>query len=98
MEKFWEAAAAYKKYTEFTPDDPSGWLSLGVCYMQVGDYKSALEPLKKCVELKPDNSVAWYNLAIVYINLRNNRSAKQIYNKLVTLDPSLAERLKQYLR
>ncbi len=98
QKKFKEAAAAYKKYTEFTPDDPSGWLSIGVCYMQLKDHESALEPLKKCVELKPDNAVAWYNLAIVYINLKDNYSAKEVYNRLVTLDPSLAERLKKYLR
>jgi tetratricopeptide (TPR) repeat protein len=98
QKNFKEAAAAYKKYTGFSPDDPSGWLSVGVCYMQLKDHESALEPLKKCVELKPDNSVAWYNLAIVYINLKDNYSAKEVYNRLVTLDPSLAERLKKYLR
>jgi len=95
---FKEAAAAYKKYTEFTPDDPSGWLSIGVCYMQLKDHESALDPLKKCVELKADNAVAWYNLAIVYINLKDNYSAKEVYNRLLSLDPSLAERLKKYLR
>jgi Tfp pilus assembly protein PilF len=57
-----------------------------------------LEPLKKCVELKADNAVGWYNLAIVYINLKDNYSAKEVYNRLVSLDPSLAERLKKYLR
>jgi len=98
QKKYKEAAAAYKKYTEFAPEDPSGWLSIGVCYMQLKDFESALDPLKKCVELKPDNAVAWYNLAIVYINLKDNYSAKEVYNRLVTLDPSLAERLKKYLR
>ena len=98
QKKYKEAAAAYKKYTELTPDDPSGWLSIGVCYMQLKDHEAALEPLKKCVELKPDNPVAWFNLAIVYINLKDNFSAKEIYNKLVTLDPTLAERLKKYIR
>ena len=66
--------------------------------MQLKDHEAALEPLKKCVELKPDNPVAWFNLAIVYINLKDNFSAKEVYNKLVTLDPTLAERLKKYLR
>jgi len=98
QKKYKEAVAAYKKYAELTPDDPSGWLSIGVCYMQLKDHEAALEPLKKCVELKPDNPVAWFNLAIVYINLKDNFSAKEVYNKLVTLDPTLAERLKKYLR
>ena len=98
QKKFKEAAAAYKKYAEFSPDDPSGWLSIGVCYMQLKDHESALEPMKKSVELKPDNAVAQFNLAIVYINLKDNFSAKEIYNKLVTLDPTLAEKLKKYLR
>ncbi|MBE3125819.1 MAG: tetratricopeptide repeat protein [Acidobacteria bacterium] len=98
QKKFKEAAAAYKKYAEFSPDDPLGWLSIGVCYMQLKDHESALEPMKKSVELKPDNAVAQFNLAIVYINLKDNFSAKEIYNKLVTLDPTLAEKLKKYLR
>ncbi|MCX6568836.1 MAG: tetratricopeptide repeat protein [Candidatus Aminicenantes bacterium] len=98
QKKYNESAAAYKKYAELAPDDPSGWLSIGVCYMQLKNHEAALEPLKKCVDLKPDNPVAWFNLAIVYINLKDFYSAKEVYNRLVTLDPSLAERLKKYLR
>ena len=42
--------------------------------------------------------MALANLAIVYINLKDNYSAKEIYNKLLTLDPSMAEKLKKYIR
>jgi tetratricopeptide (TPR) repeat protein len=96
--KYREAAQAYQKYAEFQPDDPSGWLNVGVAYNQAKDYEAALEPLKKCVSLKPDDPYALVNLAIVYINLKDNYSAKEIYNKLVTLDPSLAEKIKKYIR
>jgi len=98
LKKYKEAAAAYEKYAELVPDDPSGWLSIGVAHMQGKNFEAALDPLKRCVELKPDNAVAQFNLAIVYINLKDNFSAKEIFNKLQTLDPSLAERLRKYIR
>ncbi len=98
LKKYKEAAETYKKYAELVPDDPSGWLSIGVAYMQGKNFEAALEPLKKCVEIKPDNAVAQFNLAIVYINLKDNFSAKEIFNKLQTLDPSLADRLRKYIR
>ena len=96
--KYREAAEAYRKYAELNPDDASGWLNIGVAYNQAKDYEAALEPLKKCVSLKPDDPYALVNLAIVYINLKDNYSAKEIYNKLLTLDPSLAEKIKKYIR
>ncbi len=96
--KYREAAEAYKEYAKLAPEDPSGWLNIGVAYNQAKDYEAALEPLKKCVELKPDDPYALVNLAIVYINLKDNYSAKEIYNKLLTLDPSLAEKIKKYIR
>ena len=96
--KYREAAEAYKKYAELQPEDASGWLNIGVAYNQAKDYEAALEPLKKCVQIKPDDPYALVNLAIVYINLKDNFSAKEIYNKLLTLDPSLAEKIKKYIR
>ena len=96
--KYKEAAEAYKKYVELAPEDPVGWLNIGVAYNQAKNYEAALEPLKKCVALKPDDPVALANLAIVYINLKDNYSAKEIYNRLLTLDPSMAEKLKKYIR
>jgi tetratricopeptide (TPR) repeat protein len=96
--KYREAADAYKKYVEIMPDDASGWLNIGVAYNQAKDYEAALEPLKKCVSLKPDDGYALVNLAIVYINLKDNYSAKDVYNKLLSVDPSLAEKIKKYIR
>jgi Tfp pilus assembly protein PilF len=81
-----------------SPDEPGGWLSLGVCYMYVKNFEAALEPIKKAVDLQPNNANAQFNLAIVYINLKDNLSAREVYKKLTTLDPGLAEKLKKYLR
>jgi tetratricopeptide (TPR) repeat protein len=105
QKKYREAIEPYKKYTELKPDDPVGWLNVGVSYMFIAsatksakDFELALEPMKKAVELKPDNANALYNLAIVYLNLKDNLSARDIYKKLAALDPTLAERLKKYLK
>lgn len=93
-----EAIDAYKKFTAMSPDEPGGWLSMGICYMYLKNFEAALDPMKRAVDLKPDNANAQFNLAIVYINLKDYLSAREIYKKLTTLDPSLAEKLRKYLR
>jgi tetratricopeptide (TPR) repeat protein len=98
QKKYKEAAEAYKKYSDLAPDDANGWLSLGVAQMYLKNYEGALEPLKKCVDLKPESAAAQFNLAIVYINLKDFLSAREVYKKLLALDPTLAEKLKKYLR
>jgi tetratricopeptide (TPR) repeat protein len=98
QKKYKDAIDAYKKYTSLASDEVNGWLSLGVSYMYAKDFEGALEPMKKCVELRPENASAQFNLAIVYINLKDYFSAREIYKKLATLDPTLADKLKKYLR
>jgi tetratricopeptide (TPR) repeat protein len=98
QKKYREAAEAYKKYTDLAPEDPNGWLSLGVSYMYLKNDEAALEPMRKCVELKPDNAAAQFNLGIIYVRLKDFLSARDVYKKLATLDPTLAEKLKKYLR
>ncbi len=80
------------------PNNPDGWFYIGIGYMQLKDFESALEPLKKTVEFKPDYGNALYNLAITYLNLHDNFSAREIHKKLTTINPSLAQKLKRFLR
>jgi tetratricopeptide (TPR) repeat protein len=43
-----------KEVTKRTPQDPQGYFDMGVAYIKVGDYGSAIPALKKALELNPD--------------------------------------------
>jgi len=78
MNRHQEATEAFKKYTELTPEDPSGWLNCGLEYMLLKNFEQALPYLERAVKLKPDDPMAQYNLAITYINLNDNYSAREV--------------------
>jgi len=86
------------KYTALAPDDASGWLNLGLEYMLMKDFESALPHLEKSVKLNPNNAVAQYNLGITYINLKDNYSAREVLKVLQRLDPTLAGRLSKLIK
>ena len=71
---------------------------LGMSYMQIKSWHMAVEPLIKSMELRPESGNAYYNLAICYLNLKDNYSARDVYNKLQSIDPSLAQKLKKYIK
>jgi tetratricopeptide (TPR) repeat protein len=88
----------YSKYVEIAPDNADAWHAIGVSYMKLKKFESALDPLLKTIELRPDFGIAYFNLAITYLNLHDNYSARETYRKLLKIDPSLAEKLKKYIR
>jgi len=98
MKKFNEAIEAYKRLVDIDPQNADGWMSIGISYMQIKKFSQAVEPLRKAIELRPDNGVAYYNLAIVYLNLQDQYSAREVYKQLQNVDPSLAQKLLQYLK
>ncbi|MBN1223346.1 MAG: tetratricopeptide repeat protein [Candidatus Aminicenantes bacterium] len=98
MKKFNDAIEAYKKLVEVDPQNADGWMSIGINYMQIKKFSPAVKPLQKAIELRPDNGVAYYNLAIAFLNLQDQYSAREVYKQLQNVDPTLAQKLSQYLK
>ncbi len=98
LEQYNNAIEAYTKTTELFPENADAWLFLGMSHMQLKSWGKAVEPLNKAIELRPESGNAYYNLAICYLNLKDNYSARDVYNKLQSVDPSLAQRLKKYIK
>jgi Flp pilus assembly protein TadD len=71
---------------------------LGMSHMQVKAWGRAVDPLQKAIDLRPESGNAYYNLAICYLNLKDNFSAREVFNNLQSVDPSLAEKLRKYIK
>ncbi len=61
---------------------------LGVCYLEIGNYETALSNINKSIELDSSISEAYSNCGVVYRRLGNYRKAIEYYNKAISLDSS----------
>jgi tetratricopeptide (TPR) repeat protein len=98
LKQYSKAIEAYSKTVELFPENADAWMFLGMSHMQLKAWGKAVEPLTKSMEIRPESGNAYYNLAICYLNLKDNYSARDIYNKLQSVDPSLAQKLKKYIK
>ena len=98
LKRYSDAIKAYSDTVELFPENADAWMFLGMSQMQLKRWANAVEPLRKSIELRPESGNSYYNLAICYLNLKDNYSARDIYNKLQSVDPSLAQKLKKYIK
>jgi Flp pilus assembly protein TadD len=93
-----EALPNFQKNVEIVPNQSTGYLYIGMCYMQLKQFAKALDPMKKATELKPDDAQALFNLGVIYLNLKDKFSAREVVNKLQAIDVSLAAKLRGYIK
>ena len=98
LKQYRKAIEAYTKTVELFPENADAWMFLGMSHMQLKSWGKAVEPMQKSMEIRPESGNAYYNLAICYLNLKDNYSARDVYNKLQSVDPSLAQKLKKYIK
>ena len=98
LKQYTKAIEAYTKTVELFPENADAWMFLGMSHMQLKRWGRAVEPMQKSMEIRPESGNAYYNLAICYLNLKDNYSARDIYNKLQSVDPSLAQKLKKFIK
>jgi tetratricopeptide (TPR) repeat protein len=98
LKQYKNAIQAYTNTVELFPENADAWMFLGMSYMQIKSWHMAVDPLNKSMELRPKSGNAYYNLAICYLNLKDNYSARDVYNKLQSIDPSLAQKLKKFIK
>ncbi len=60
--KYAEALVAFEKALEIDEKFPQAWNDRGLCYREMGDYKSAMKSFLRAVELAPENPELLFNL------------------------------------
>jgi len=74
-----------------SPRDPQMRLELGWLYVQMKDYKKALEEYNNALKLDPKNLDAKLNIAIVYGEQKDYPRAKAELEKLVKENPAFVD-------
>jgi len=84
--RFREAAAAYRRAVELSPDDVWAQQMLGTSLMMQGDLEGAIPPLREAIRLAPD-ARAWANLGYVYYAQGRLADAVRAYAEAARVEP-----------
>jgi len=77
-QKWTEAQVRFEKVTSIKDDDVVAWFYVGVCLMQLKDYKKAVSVYEdKVLKYDPKNLDAFTNLAICYRELGDTKKAME---------------------
>lgn len=91
VKDFAKAADAYGKFIQSQPQNPwTGYLQLGLCYIELAQYDMAIQALLKAAETQPRDIKTNYTLALAYQKANQQPRAEEIYNNLALLNPQEA--------
>ncbi|MBN2207596.1 MAG: tetratricopeptide repeat protein [Candidatus Aminicenantes bacterium] len=91
VKDFAKAADAYGKYIQSQPENPwTGYLQLGLCYIELAQYDMAIQALLRASETQPRDIKTNYTLAMAYQKANEQAKAEEIYNNLALLNPQEA--------
>ena len=88
--RFGQAARQYEAYLAGHPDTPEVLLALGVCRIQMGRAREAVEVLRRHVQLAPGAAGGHAALGIALIDAASMAEARQALGRALALDPSQA--------
>lgn len=71
----------------FPDSDLPAYLNLCSAYLEVGDYKQALENCDKAIKIDPKDPNAYINRGLVYDSLGDYQAAIADFNKAIDLNP-----------
>jgi len=91
LRDFAKAAAMYQSYLSLKPETTwTGYLRLGLCYLELGQFEDSISALKQASKGKPDDVKTHYNLADVYQKAGQYDKAQETYEYLTKIDPESA--------
>ena len=86
-ERLKKAIAAYRKVTEYCPEDVDAYNILGEIYYGMGKTKEASEVYEKLLEKDPKNEDVASRLAYLYYKAKDWKKAAPAYKRLLDLNP-----------
>jgi len=91
LRNFTEAAEAYEKYINAKPEITwTGYLRLGSCRMELGEYDKAVAAFEEAQKGQPKDINVNYKLAQAYEKMGQLEKAQATYENLAVLNPSEA--------
>ncbi|MHB8134546.1 MAG: tetratricopeptide repeat protein [Anaerolineaceae bacterium] len=74
-QKWTDAANFYRQALEEYPNDPMALLSLGLSFLEMQDYESALSQYQKVSSISPNDPVPYEKMTKIYENMGRSREA-----------------------
>jgi len=91
LREFAKAAEKYKTYLSLEPEITwTGYLRLGLSYLELGQFEDAVSALKEAAKEKPDDVKIHYNLAEAFQKAGQYEKAQETYEHLAQIDPDSA--------
>lgn len=91
LRDFAQATEMYRGYLNLKPKTLwTGYLRLGLCYLELGQFEDAISALKEAAKEKPDDVKTHYNLADAYQKAGHYDKAQETYEYLTKIDPESA--------
>jgi tetratricopeptide (TPR) repeat protein len=85
---FEKAIGNYKKYLEKNPKNADALVDMGICFYNLGDYKSAINEMENALKYQPKHQIACLNLGIVNLAAQNIAESKEWFKKTIELNPN----------
>lgn len=82
-----EAVDYFEKAVAIDPDDPKGFVNLGVAYSMLDEDEKSLQAFKRAVEADSSSVDGWRNLGITYQAMREFVLATEAFSRVVELAP-----------
>jgi len=76
-----DAIKLYMEYLKHEPGNTNVFISTGVCFKELKEYKSAEEYINKALKIMPVKAEAFYELALVYLEMGDKPKAIESLNK-----------------
>ena len=73
-----EAVNYYKKALEEFPNDPMALISIGLAYLELKDFESALTQYQKASAISPNDPVPYEKMAFIYESMGRNRESIKV--------------------
>ena len=91
MNRILDGIETFHSALEIQPKDTSLLLNIGLAYIKLENYESALKFLRKAKKNKLDTSMLYNALGICYFHLGDIELAKENYFRALELDPDNPE-------
>jgi TolA-binding protein len=94
-----QAIVDYKKYLTMQPGDADARVDMGVCYYNLGDFKTAISEMETALKYNPHHQIALLNLGIVNLSAGNLKESQDWLEKAVKENPNndVGKRAKELL-
>jgi tetratricopeptide (TPR) repeat protein len=94
-----QAIVDYKNYLTMQPSDADARVDMGVCYYNLGDFKTAISEMETALKYNPHHQIALLNLGIVNLSAGNLEKSKEWLEKAVNENPNndVGKRAKELL-